>query len=226
MLAVWWNEVRELNESNSKGVTMVNIIHDVQASLHCGHPRVWLFLLRALAKGRPVSRTTIANALNTSLSDVDTALASFADTVYDDIGDIVACGLSLMPTPHSFRVCGIGLYTWCALDALMYPVALAQVAQVESRCPATGTPVRMTVTPTGVIGPSPAGVTISMVAPPMQAGCCNVRNSFCSWVHFISSAEAAASWSARHPGTAILSLEEAWQLGYEVMQLRLLHEAE
>lgn len=114
--------------------------------------------------------------------------ASFADIVYDDKGDVVACGLSLMRTPHSFKVSGNELYTWCALDALMYPVALEQVAQVESHCPATGIPVRMTATPTGVIDPSPAGVTLSMVASP-QAGCCNVRSSFCSGVHFISSAE-------------------------------------
>lgn len=193
----------------------------IQAGLHCDHPRVWLFLLRALAKGRPVSRTAIANALNSPLSDVDAALASFADTVYDENGDVVACGLSLMPTPHSFKVRGNELYTWCALDALMYPVALEQVAQVESHCPVTGTPIRMTATPTGVVDPSPAGVALSMVAPLTQGGCCNVRNSFCSGVHFISSAEAAASWLSRHPDATIVSLEEAWQLGHAVMQRRL-----
>lgn len=201
----------------------VDALHHVQAGLHCDHPRVWLFLLRALAKGRPVSRTTIAKALNASLSDVEAALASFADTVYDDKGDVVACGLSLLPTPHSFKICGNQLYTWCALDALMYPVALEQVAQVESHCPVTGVPVRMAATPTGVVDPSPAGVSLSMVAPPTQAGCCNVRNSFCSGVHFISSAEAAASWLSRHPEATIVSLEEAWQLGHAVMQRRLLH---
>ncbi|ACH37350.1 alkylmercury lyase [Citrifermentans bemidjiense Bem] len=198
-------------------------LHDVLAGLHCDHPRVWLFLLRALAKGRPVSRTTIANALNSSLSEIEAALASFADTVYDEKGDVVACGLSLMPTPHSFTVCGNQLYTWCALDALMYPVALEQVAQVESHCPVTGIPVRMTATPTGVVDPSPAGVSLSMVAPSEQAGCCSVRNSFCSGVHFISSAEAAASWLSLHPEASIVSLEEAWQIGHAVMQQRLSH---
>lgn len=36
----------------------VDTLLDVQAGLHCDHPKVWLFLLRALAKGSPVSRTT------------------------------------------------------------------------------------------------------------------------------------------------------------------------
>ncbi|WP_226373950.1 organomercurial lyase [Citrifermentans bemidjiense] len=81
----------------------------------------------------------------------------------------------------------------------------------------------MTATPTGVVDPSPAGVSLSMVAPSEQAGCCNVRNSFCSGVHFISSAEAAASWLSRHPEASIVSLEEAWQLGHAVMWQRLSH---
>lgn len=199
----------------------VDTLHHIRAGLHCDYPSVWLFLLRALAQGQPVSPMTLAKGLNIPLSDVEAALASFADTVYDERGDVVACGLSLLPTPHSFKVCGNELYTWCALDALMYPVALEQVAQVESRCPVTGTVVRMTATPTGVIDPSPAEVTLSMVTPPEQGGCCKVRNSFCTGVHFISSAEAAASWLSRHPDATIVSLQEAWQLGYEVMQRRL-----
>lgn len=193
----------------------------VQAGLHCDHPSLWLFLLRTLAKGQPVSRASMAHALRMSLSDVEVALTTFADTVYDDNGDVVACGLSLLPTPHSFRVCGKELYTWCALDALMYPRALDQVVQIESRCPVTGSPVRLTVTPTAVSNLSPAGVVLSMVAPGTKAGCCNVRSSFCSVVHFISSAEAAATWQSQHPDAVILSVEEAWQLGLAVVQRRL-----
>lgn len=193
----------------------------VQAGLHCDHPGVWLFLLRTLAKGRPVSRTSIANALKMSLSDVEAALTTFADTVYDEKGDVVACGLSLLPTPHAFKVCGNELYTWCALDALMYPVALDQVAQVESCCPVTGSPIRLTATPAGVSHLFPAGAVLSMVTPAMQVGCCNVRNSFCSRVHFISSAEAATAWLSQHPDATIVSVEKAWQLGYAVMRQRL-----
>lgn len=199
----------------------MNTFDAVQAGLHCEHPSVWLFLLRTLAKGHPVSRASIANTLKMSLSEVEVALATFADTVYDENGDVVACGLSLLPTPHSFKVCGNELYTWCALDALMYPRALDQVVQVESRCPVTGSPVRLTVTPAGVSHLSPAGVVLSMVTPAKKVGCCNVRGSFCSGVHFFSSAEAAASWLSQHPDAAILSVEQAWQLGYAVVQRRL-----
>lgn len=56
--------------------------------------------------------------------------------------------------------------------------------------------------------------------PTAQAGCCNVRNSFCSQVHLISSAQAAADWRSGHLDAIMLSVEEAWQVGYAVAQRR------
>jgi Alkylmercury lyase./Helix-turn-helix domain of alkylmercury lyase. len=193
----------------------------VRTSLHCEHPRVWLSLLRTLAKGQPVSCASLAHALKMSLTEIEVALATFADIVYDDNGDVVACGLSLLPTPHAFTVCGNQLYTWCALDALMYPVALKKAVQVESRCPVTGSPIRLTASPTGVHHLFPDGVVVSIVMPAKQVGCCNVRSSFCSRVHFISSIEVATSWLSQHPDAMIVSIEKAWQFGFAVIQQRM-----
>ncbi|MBC8017220.1 MAG: hypothetical protein H7X83_01705 [Verrucomicrobia bacterium] len=94
--------------------------------------------MRTLAKGKPVAQISIAGELGMSLCDVQAALTTFKDIEYDTDGNLVACGLSLSPTPHCFQVNGQNLFTWCALDALMYPVALQQTAQVESHCPVTG----------------------------------------------------------------------------------------
>ena len=196
----------------------------LQAALRCDHPRLWLFLLRNLAKGKPVTRMSIAVALGMSPCDVQAALTAFTDIEYDDEGSIVASGLSLIPTPHCFRVNGRDLFAWCALDALMYPVALRQTAQVESRCPVTGFAVRLTVTPTGVTFLTPAGAVVSIVIPAAQAGCCAVRNTFCRQVHFIKSPQAADAWRSIHPEATILSVEEAWRLGRAVAQRRLADE--
>ncbi len=156
-----------------------------------------------------------------AVGDVQTALTAFKDIEYDNDGNIVACGLSLTPTPHSFQVNGQNLFTWCALDALMYPVALQQTAQVESHCPVTGSEVRLTVTPAGVTSLTPAEAVVSIVIPAAQAGCCSIRNAFCSQVHFINSPQAAASWRSIHPEATILSVGEAWRLGRAIAQLRL-----
>ncbi len=37
--------------------------------------------------------------------------------------------------------------------------------------------------------------------------------SFCHYIFFFESAEAAALWSEEHPGTFVLSLERAFELG-------------
>jgi len=196
----------------------------LQAALHCDHPSLWLFLLRTLAKGKPVTETSIAIALGMSPDEVRAALTSFKDIEYDDDGSLIACGLSLIPTPHSFQVNGQNLFTWCALDALMYPVALQQTAQVESHCPVTGFAVRLTVTPTGVTFLIPTEAVVSIVIPAGQAGCCNIRNAFCSQVHFLISPQAADTWRSIHPEATILSVEEAWGLGYAIARRRLADE--
>lgn len=210
-----------MSKPNDIRPSMLPVLTDlIQTGLRCDHPTTWLFILRALANGQPVSLTCITHALNMSSYDVQVALNTFTDIEYDNAGDIVACGLSLLPTPHCFTVNNHELYTWCALDALMYPVVLDQVAQIESHCPVTGVAVRLTVTPTGVSLLSPVGVVVSMVTPSAQVGCCNVRNSFCRQVHFISSGQAAVSWLSEHSDATILSVEEAWQLGYAIAQRR------
>lgn len=142
---------KNLNRTDNVRPSKLSAATDlIQDSLRCEHPKVWLLLVRSLAKGEPVTRGCIASGLKMSASDVQLALDSFADLVYDSAGNIVACGLSLAPTPHSFTVGSRQLYTWCALDALMYPVALEQTVQVMSHCPVSDTVVRLTVTAAGI----------------------------------------------------------------------------
>lgn len=210
-------------EQTENIIPSINLIleNHLQAALRCDHPSLWLYLLRTLAKGKPVTQMSIAIALGMSLSDIQVALTTFKDIEYDDDGNLIACGLSLIPTPHCFQVNGQNLFTWCALDALMYPVALKQTAQVESNCPITGFAVRLTVTPTGITFLTPAGAVVSIVIPADQAGCCNIRHAFCSQVHFIYSLQAADTWQSIHPEATIISVEEAWNLGHEIAQRRL-----
>lgn len=41
----------------------------------------------------------------------------------------------------------------------------------------------------------------------------DVIQSFCQFVHFFASREAVEDWTAEHPRTFLLSLEEAFELG-------------
>lgn len=49
----------------------------------------------------------------------------------------------------------------------------------------------------------------------------DVIQSFCHFVYFFASAKAGESWTARHPGTFLLSPEDAFDLGRRVNVLNL-----
>src|SRR5262249_29965146 len=103
----------------------------------------FLPLMRLLADGAPVSREQLATAINRAVAEVTEALRQFEDIVYDEEGRVVSAGISLQPTPYQFEVNGYLLYTWCALDTLIFPVWLGRSAQVSSACPATGQPIHL-----------------------------------------------------------------------------------
>lgn len=101
-------------------------------------PALLVPLLRLLAAGDPVDVATLAASSGRTVEQVTAQLARVPDTEYDDQGRIVGQGLSLRPTPHQFTVDGHELYTWCALDTLIFPTILDRAARVESTSPASG----------------------------------------------------------------------------------------
>jgi len=48
---------------------------------------------------------------------------------------------------------------------------------------------------------------------PDRAFDADVIQSFCHFVYFFASREAGEAWTSEHPGTFLLSLEEAFELG-------------
>ena len=170
-------------------------------------------MLRLLTNGRPVAIEDIATALQISEDEVAGVLHQFSDAQYDEQGRVTGKGLTLVPTPHRFSINGHTLFTWCALDTLMYPPILQQSAHVESPCVVTGAPVKLTITPVEVKDVIPANAVVSVVIPEQTDVCCNVRSAFCNHVNFFSSPEAAATWLAKHPTAFMLSVAEAYQVG-------------
>jgi alkylmercury lyase len=169
-------------------------------------------LLRLMVEGRPVSRAHLAAALKVSRDEVDAVLRQLPHLELDGQGDIIGSGLSLLPTPHVFQANGRTLYTWCALDTLLYPIVLGQSAQITSPCPVSGVPVRLTVTPERIARLDPAGALVSVVVPDAAAACADVRGAFCRHVHFFAGPDAGATWRAAHPEATLVSVEEAYAM--------------
>jgi len=175
--------------------------------------RVAVKLYRLLAEGTPVPPVHLATAVNLPVETVGDILARYA-TFFDDQGAIAGFGglsVAEMP-PHRFRVAGQTLYTWCAWDSLFIPGILGKTADVTSRDPITHSPIALTVGPDGGKEVRPRSTVVSFLAPDRTFDRDVIAN-FCHFVHFFSSPETGDAWTAEHPGTFLLSVEDAFRLG-------------
>ena len=177
-------------------------------------------LVQLLAEGHPVAPERLSSALQMTVEQVAEVLAGLADLEVDSSGNVVGWGLTLIPTPHRFRVNGQQFYTWCALDALSYPALLQLPASVESSCPVSGNPVTLSVTPTGIHDLTPPMAVVSVVIPEQGRICDRGRGSFCTQSLFFRSRRDALRWQASSPTARLLSVEEAYQVGRLISRYR------
>jgi alkylmercury lyase len=171
-------------------------------------------LLRLLAQGEPVDVQRLADALALPVAYVDQTLERSPGVFRDDHRRIVGfMGLSIAPiSDHRLQLDGRSLWAWCAWDTLFLPELLGQTARVNSRCPSTGAGISLTVTPNGPADLTPPETVVSFLVPDQQFDA-NVLQSFCHFVHFFASSGAAETWTAEHPGTFQLSIDDAYHLG-------------
>ncbi len=182
--------------------------------------RLLLQLWRLIAGGEPVSPQQVQQIASDLQVPLDAA-TSFISKVSerDDEGNVVGIvGLSQNKHPHQFDVNGHRLATWCAWDALFLPLVLKQQATVRSSCPATGKVIRLTVTAEKVHELEPASAVMSLIVPKVtKRGRDSVEEvwmTFCCFVHFFASRDAATVWlSGRHQDPVILSIDEGHRLG-------------
>jgi alkylmercury lyase len=177
------------------------------------HDVICRALVRLLARGHPIAPGRLASALQMPAEQVGEVLAGLVDLEVDPSGNVVGWGLTFIPTPHRFKVQGQQFYTWCALDALIYPALLQVVASVESSCPVSGAPVTLSITPAGVHDLAPAGAVVSVVIPGQGSACNGDRGTFCAQSLFFRSRRVALTWQASSPTARLLSVEEAYQVG-------------
>lgn len=174
-------------------------------------PKLFVPLLRLLAEGEPVTVAELAAANGQSEDTVRQGLAAVPDTEYDEEGNIIGLALTMRPTPHRFTVAGEQLYTWCALDTLIFPTLIGKAATVESTSPTSGTTIRVTVAADGTVASvHPATAVVSLVEPGAPG---SVRSSFCNQVHYFASREDAQPWIDAYPGGEVVDVATAHRTG-------------
>jgi alkylmercury lyase len=182
-------------------------------SLNLIEQRLSLYLYRLLAEGQPVPRTALAKRLEISHETVNCILdgwpAVFSDAEHQIVG---YWGLSIPAAyigPHGLKTNGRTLSAWCAWDTLFLPQLIGHVAEIESVGPDTSGTVRLTVAPEQVERIDPVGAQMSFLLPNTQEAQKDVVTSFCHFVHFFPSRQAAEGWTSKHAGTFMLSIHEA-----------------
>jgi alkylmercury lyase len=198
--------------------SLETIARHLTAQLDCTQEQVCRQMLQVLTDvGRPLAPAHLATLLQMSQEEFRMHLTRVPDTEFDEQGNIVGWGITLVPTDHQIQLQGKRLYTWCAFDTVLFPALLQREAEVHSVCAATRTPITFVATLQGIRELTPAASVLSLILPAERCDC--VRGTFCEQSLFFQSEEAASSWMAQHPDAVLLSIEEATVLGQMVAKM-------
>jgi alkylmercury lyase len=181
--------------------------------------RAALALYRELAKGRVVDADQLGRSLGIAPAESRALLQRDAIKGFvhpDKDGRVVGFGgLATAPMYHRFEVDGRTLWTWCAWDSLFIPELLGRSARVTSPDPETKEVVRLVVSPERVESVVPDGAVVSFIQPDAQAfqtSAANVMANFCHFVFLFASRPSGERWVAKHPGTFLYPLDDAFAL--------------
>ena len=169
-------------------------------------------LYSLLAKGEPVTIRAAALTAGLPRADVEDVVSRLPCVFRDPSGRVTDYwGISSIETPHRVAFADNLAYAWSAWDALFICHALGVTAQVQSRCARSATPVILEIGPHGAeaAGDPPA---VSFAAPAPFETAAQVAAKYVHDCHFFAAERWAGEWAARHPGTSILSLADAWEL--------------
>lgn len=172
--------------------------------------RLFVPSLQQLATGQPVEPQRLA-ALAGMPVDQTLALLQQMAGEWDPSGTrLVGLGLTSKPTRHRFQVHGHSLYTWCAVDAIFFPVLIGAPARIQSPCVATGDLIQIDLTPAGVEQVEPSSAVVSMVTPAVDVS--EIRRAVCAAQNLFRSADAASRWQAEHPEALLLPVADMFAL--------------
>jgi alkylmercury lyase len=172
-------------------------------------------IYRQLAEGRPVTTEAIAQAVGIPAGRVEAALNSWPGVFRDGEGRVAGFwGLAIakLEPEYSLQIDGKTSFAWCALDTLFIPPLMDKTVGVHATDPETGEQVSLVVDRDGVRELTPPGAVVSMVIPDGPFGY-DVIESFCHQVLFFASEVSGRSWVAKHEGTTLLTVDEAFELG-------------
>lgn len=191
---------------------VVEALNAAVPTLDEAEQRLVIQLYRALMAGKPVAVSDLAARVGWEVSRVEDALGRWPGVFRAKDGRIIGFwGLAVRGMPHRLSSRAGRLTTWCALDPLLIAPLVTDEAHVESADPISGEPISLDVTPVGLRDLRPATAVVSMLLPhgPFSH---DVVETFCHFVHFFASEETGRRWTEQHPGTFLLTADEAFEV--------------
>ncbi|HEU4913600.1 MAG TPA: organomercurial lyase [Actinomycetes bacterium] len=175
--------------------------------------RLALALFRRLATGEPAQIDNLVAETGLSLDAAEERLATWPGVFRDERGDVVGFwGIAVPEMDHRLRVGdGPGVHAWCAWDP-MFLAPIVGDAEVETHDPVTGETIRYRVGDDGIHDLSHHGSVVSFLSPDGTWDA-DIVTSFCHYVRHFTSAATGENWVAEHPGTFLLTVHEAAELG-------------
>ncbi len=142
-----------------------------------------------------------------------TILRSWPPVFWDEHGQVTGFwGLALagMP-PHRIDSDGTELSAWCAWDPLFLARIIGDL-HVTTAEPAAGEAITYRISRDGAITGASHPETVLSFLRPDQPWDDTVMTSFCHYVQHFTSTATARQWTAEHPRSFVISLDDAAEL--------------
>jgi alkylmercury lyase len=169
-------------------------------------------VLRLLTAGEPVSIPAAAAAAGMPAAQAEAALRSWPAVFWDDHDQVTGFGgLALAQMPHRIRHGGTDLYAWCAWDPLFLARVIGDL-DVATDDPVTGEAITYRIGGDGTITAASHPDAVLSFLRPDRPWDDDVTTTFCHYVLHFTGPSTAQQWTTVHPGTFVISLDDAAEL--------------
>jgi hypothetical protein len=174
--------------------------------------KIAVFGFQALWSGRSVTLIELLGEDGTAITEATEHLRVRSRIELSADGRLMAVhGLSRRPTPHQIEHDDGVINTWCALDAIGIPAALAIDAWARTRCPTCQRPLAVRLS-AGDPQPLPGAV---LWYP--EVACGHLVEDFCSGANLFCTIEHLERWAGGGPGAgSVMTIDEVAEVGREV----------